>query len=122
MAILDIVKLDVASDEFIVQKFMSENQWELRFGTQLIVNEGQEAMFLKGGVALDVFTAGTHTLVNRNGGLLNGIRFGLVCLYCSEERCFVGRIECVVTHKMPAIAVRSAGFFPTAPSDNEGRH
>ena len=70
MAILDIVKLDVASDDFIVQKFMSEHQWELRIGTQLIVNEGQEAMFLKGGVALDVFTAGTHTLVTGNIPLL----------------------------------------------------
>ncbi len=64
------MKLDVVSDDFIVQKFMSENQWELRLGTQLVVNEGQEAMFLKGGVALDVFTAGTHTLVTGNIPLL----------------------------------------------------
>ena len=70
MAILDLVKLDVASDDFIVQKFMSENQWELRLGAQLVVTEGQEAMFLKGGVALDVFTAGTHTLVSGNIPLL----------------------------------------------------
>jgi len=66
MAILDLVKLDVISDNFIVQKFCSEHEWELRLGSQLVVNEGQEAIFLKGGVALDVFTAGTHTLTSGN--------------------------------------------------------
>jgi len=95
-----------------------------KLGKESVVGPGNQLAVVRR-QSLDLHLAryaGTHTLVNRNGGLLNGIRFGLVCLYCSEERCFVGRIECVVTHKMPAIAVRSAGFFPTAPSDNEGRH
>ncbi|MBR2904793.1 MAG: SPFH domain-containing protein, partial [Lentisphaeria bacterium] len=59
MAILDIVKLDVQSDDYIVQKFYSEKQWELALGSRLVVNEGQEALFVKGGKALDLFTAGT---------------------------------------------------------------
>ena len=71
MAALEIVKLDVISDDFIVQKYASENQWELRLGSQLVVNEGQEAIFVKGGVALDIFTAGTHTLVSQNIPLLS---------------------------------------------------
>jgi membrane protease subunit (stomatin/prohibitin family) len=70
MAVLDLVKWDVPSDDFIVHKFMSENQYELRLGSQLVVNEGQEAIFVKGGVALDTFTAGTHTLVTGNLPLL----------------------------------------------------
>lgn len=73
MAILDIVKLDVASDDFIVQKFNSEKQWELSLGSQLVVNEGQEAIFVKGGVALDIFTPGTHTLVSANIPLISSI-------------------------------------------------
>lgn len=73
MAILDIVKLDVASDDFIVQKFNSEKQWELDLGSQLVVNEGQEAIFVKGGVALDIFTPGTHTLVSANIPLISSI-------------------------------------------------
>lgn len=73
MAILDVVKLDVASDDFIVQKFHSEKQWELSLGSQLVVNEGQEAIFVKGGIALDVFTPGTHTLVSANIPLISGI-------------------------------------------------
>lgn len=66
MAIVDLVKMDVASDDFVVQKFNSEQQWELRLGSQLVVNEGQEAILVKGGIALDVFTPGTHTLVTGN--------------------------------------------------------
>lgn len=73
MAILDVVKLDVASDDFIVQKFNSEKQWELALGSQLVVNEGQEAIFVKGGIALDLFTPGTHTLVSANIPLISGI-------------------------------------------------
>ena len=73
MAILDVVKLDVASDDFIVQKFHSDKQWELDLGSQLVVNEGQEAIFVKGGVALDVFTPGTHTLVSANIPLLSSV-------------------------------------------------
>ena len=67
---LDVVKLDMPSDDYIVQKFMSENKWELKLGSQLVVNESQEAIFVKGGIALDVFTAGTHTLVSQNLPLL----------------------------------------------------
>lgn len=70
MAVLDLVKWDVPSDDFIVHKFMSENQYELRLGSQLVVNEGQEAIFVKGGIALDTFTPGTHTLVTGNLPLL----------------------------------------------------
>lgn len=73
MAIIDIVKLDVSSDEFIVQKFLSGKQWELTLGSQLVVNEGQEAIFVKGGIALDTFTPGTHTLVSGNIPLLEKV-------------------------------------------------
>ena len=73
MAIIDIVKMDVASDDFIVQKFLSDKQWELTLGSQLVVNEGQEAIFVKGGIALDTFTPGTHTLVSGNIPLLDKI-------------------------------------------------
>ena len=73
MAIIDLVKLDVSSDNFVVQKFESEHQWELQAGTQLVVNEGQEVIFVKGGIALDVFMPGTHTLISGNIPLLRKI-------------------------------------------------
>ena len=48
MSVIDLVKMDVVSDNYIIQKFESEHQWELRAGSQLVVNEGQEAIFVKG--------------------------------------------------------------------------
>ena len=73
MSVIDLVKMDVVSDNYIIQKFESEHQWELRAGSQLVVNEGQEAIFVKGGIALDVFTPGTHTLISGNIPLLRKI-------------------------------------------------
>jgi membrane protease subunit (stomatin/prohibitin family) len=87
MAIIDVVKLDVPSDDYIVQKYDSGKQWELALGSQLVVNEGQEAIFVKGGVALDTFAPGTHTLVSANVPLLNSIvklPFGGVTPFTTE--------------------------------------
>lgn len=70
MAIIDVVKYNPNDDDTFVWKFPSE---DLRLGSQVVVNEGQEAILFKGGVALDVFTAGTHTLTTGNIPLLNKI-------------------------------------------------
>jgi len=67
MAIIDRVKYDPSSDEWFVWKFPSE---DLRLGSQLIVNQSQEALFVKGGQALDLFGPGTHTLTTGNLPLL----------------------------------------------------
>jgi membrane protease subunit (stomatin/prohibitin family) len=72
MAIIDRIKYDAKSKDELVGKFSSE---ELRLGSQLIVNQSQEAIFVKGGKALDVFLPGTHTLSTKNipilGKLIN---------------------------------------------------
>ncbi|HCA30825.1 MAG TPA: antifreeze protein type I [Ruminococcaceae bacterium] len=69
MAIVEIVKYNGTPDVF-AWKFPSE---ELGTWTQLIVNESQEAIPYKGGQALDLFTAGRHTLQTANIPLLNKI-------------------------------------------------
>lgn len=65
MAIIDRVKYDGNPDGFqwLIYKYPSE---EFVLGTQLIVNQGQEALFFKGGEALDLFGAGTYTLSTGN--------------------------------------------------------
>lgn len=68
MAIIDRIKYDAPSDDAIVWKFPSES---IRLGAQLIVNESQDAVFFKGGKALDTFGAGTHTLSSDNIPLLS---------------------------------------------------
>ena len=67
MALIDRIKYDSPSDDAVVWKFPSE---DIRLGAQLIVNESQEAVFFKGGKALDVFGPGTHTLSSDNIPLL----------------------------------------------------
>ena len=63
---IDRIKYNSEEDE-LVWKFPHDN---LSVGTQLIVNQSQEAVFVKGGMARDLFTAGTHTLSANNIPLL----------------------------------------------------
>ena len=69
MALIDVVKWEGSLDQF-VWKFPSEN---LRLGTQLVVKPGQWAIFVKGGVLLDVFNEGTVTLTTDNLPLLTRV-------------------------------------------------
>ena len=69
MAIIDVLKYDGPND-VLVWKWRSESsssrEEELRMGSQLIVNQSQEACFFKGGELLDIFGPGTHTLSTKN--------------------------------------------------------
>ena len=66
MAIIDVVKYEGGPNE-LVWKFPTD---QIVSGSQLIVNESQEAVFFKGGKALDVFGPGTYTLKTGNIPLL----------------------------------------------------
>ena len=68
MALIDVIKYSASSDHEFAWKFPRE---DLKLGTQLIVNEGQQAIFVKGGQALDVFMPGTYTLSTGNIPLIN---------------------------------------------------
>jgi membrane protease subunit (stomatin/prohibitin family) len=68
MAITDLVKYDQPQDAEFVWKFPSE---DLKLGAQVVVNQSQEAVFVKGGEVLDILTAGTHTLSTGNLPFLN---------------------------------------------------
>lgn len=69
MAIIDVVRFDgLRSRDWLIYKYPSE---ELVFGTQLIVQEGQAAIFARGGQIADVFYSGTHTLTTENLPILN---------------------------------------------------
>ena len=70
MAILDRIKYDGPQNgsQWLIHKCPSE---EFVLGSQLIVNQGQEALFFRGGEALDLFGPGTHTLSTGNLPILN---------------------------------------------------
>ncbi|MBU9723201.1 MULTISPECIES: SPFH domain-containing protein [Bacillaceae] len=67
MAVVEVIKYD-GRDDVYAWKYPSS---ELGNWTQLIVNESQEAILFRGGQALDLFTAGRHTLSTENIPLLN---------------------------------------------------
>lgn len=70
VSILEQVKFDQPFKNNLVFKYPSEN---LKLGSQLIVGQGQEAIFVKGGEICDVFLPGTHTIKSANLPLLNRI-------------------------------------------------
>lgn len=64
MAIIDVVRFDgLKSRDWLVYKYPSE---ELVCGTQLIVQEGQVAMFVKDGQFADIFFPGAYKLETDN--------------------------------------------------------
>jgi membrane protease subunit (stomatin/prohibitin family) len=68
MAIVDVIKYNAPNDTVFAWKFPNE---DLKLGSQLIVGEGQSAVFVKGGQALDVFDPGTYTLNTGNVPFIN---------------------------------------------------
>lgn len=73
MVLFDRIKFDgLRSRDWIIYKYPTE---DIRLGSTLIVNEGQVALFVKGGAVCDIFTAGTYVLSTNNlpilGKLLN---------------------------------------------------
>ena len=82
MAIIDVLKYDGPNNVLVWKWRSNSNQSreaELRYGTQVVVNQSQEACFIKGGQLLDVLGPGTHTLSTKNIPLLSsiiGLAFG----------------------------------------------
>lgn len=70
MSIIDRIKYDATNNSEIVWKYPSE---KIKLGSQLIVNQSQEAVFILHGKAYDLFGPGTHALTTANIPLLNNI-------------------------------------------------
>lgn len=64
MAIIDRIKFDgLRSRDWLIYKYPGE---QFVIGSQLVVNEGQAAIFVKGGQVCDIFPSGTYTLTTDN--------------------------------------------------------
>ena len=71
MAIIDVVRFDgLRTRDWLIYKYPSES---LVLGTQLIVQEGQIALFVKHGRLADLFYPGTYTLTTENLPILKGL-------------------------------------------------
>lgn len=71
MALFGVIRFDgLKSKDWLIYKYPQE---DIVIGSQLIVQEGQSAIFVKGGIIADVFYPGTYSLNTDNLPLLNKI-------------------------------------------------
>jgi membrane protease subunit (stomatin/prohibitin family) len=97
VAIIDVIQHpDQRSDE-IVARVPEQGAGEFAFGSQLIVREGQAAVFFRDGKALDVFGPGRHTLNTQNLPLLAG----LMKLPFGGRSPFTAEVYFVATREFP---------------------
>lgn len=71
MVLFDRIKFDgLRSRDWLIFKYPKE---DIRLGSTLVVNEGQVAVFVKGGEIFDSFSAGTYVLSTENLPLLGKV-------------------------------------------------
>jgi len=68
--IFDVVEYASEMQDELVHRFPEKGIADLRIGSQVIVRESQKAVFFRDGKALDVFSAGRHTIATANIPLL----------------------------------------------------
>ncbi len=96
--IFDRVALDSWLKDEIVQKFPRGGLGDIKLGSQLIVNPGETAVFVRGGEPMGTFTSGRHTLTTENIPMLtNLIERGLF----GGENVFTADVYFLKTTDMP---------------------
>lgn len=70
--VADKIELTMETRDRIVQRIPENGQGDFRMGSQLIVSQGQSAVFYRDGKSLDVFGPGRHTLTTANVPVLTG--------------------------------------------------
>jgi membrane protease subunit (stomatin/prohibitin family) len=76
---MDVIQYQDPTGNTMVARWPREGTSAIRFGSQLIVEESQQAVFFRDGKALDTFGPGRHTLETQNVPILAslfGIPFG----------------------------------------------
>ena len=71
--IFDVIEYPSEMPDEIVHHFPETGVADIRWGSQLIVRESQNALFMRDGKALDVFGPGRHTLSTANLPLLTNL-------------------------------------------------
>jgi len=68
--VFDVIEYPNEMKEELVHRFPEQGAGDFRIGSQVIVRESQSAVFFRDGQALDVFSAGRHTIATANIPLL----------------------------------------------------
>src|SRR3954462_15290712 len=70
---MDVIQYQDPTGQTMVSRWPANGTAAIRFGSQLIVRESQQAVFYRDGKALDTFGPGRHTLETKNIPLLGGL-------------------------------------------------
>jgi excisionase family DNA binding protein len=70
MALSEVIELTREMKDRIVQRWPEHGDGRIKMGAQLIVHQGQAAVFFRDGKSLDTFEPGRHTLTTANVPLL----------------------------------------------------
>ena len=73
---MDVIQYQDPTGQTMVSRWPANGTAAIRFGSQLIVEESQQAVFFRDGKALDTFGPGRHTLATQNVPLIAGL-FGI---------------------------------------------
>ncbi|HET9227009.1 MAG TPA: SPFH domain-containing protein, partial [Thermoanaerobaculia bacterium] len=73
---MDVIQHQDRSGQTMVARWPANGTADIRLGSQLIVEESQQAVFFRDGKALDTFGPGRHTLATQNIPILASI-FGI---------------------------------------------
>ncbi len=71
--IFDVIENTNEMRDTLVQRFPESGSGDFRIGSQVIVREGQAAVFMRDGKSLDTFGPGRHTITTANVPLLTGL-------------------------------------------------
>jgi membrane protease subunit (stomatin/prohibitin family) len=73
---MEVIQYQDPTGQTMVARWPSNGTAAIRLGSQLIVEESQQAVFFRDGKALDTFGPGRHTLATQNVPILAGL-FGI---------------------------------------------
>ncbi len=71
--IFDVIEYTNPMRNEMVHRFPERGSGDFRIGSQVIVREGQAAVFIRDGQALDTFSAGRHTITTANIPMLTDL-------------------------------------------------
>lgn len=108
MALIDVVRWEEAEAGLLARRFPPSGEPALRCGSQLLVHQGQAAVFLRDGRAVETFGAGRHTLVSANVPLLQEALHTLT----GGADLFRAEVVFVTLRPLPGFGVASPCPFP----------
>ncbi len=110
MAVADKIELTREMRDRIVQRMPENGEGHFKMGSQLIVHQGQAAVFYRDGKSLDTFGPGRHTLTTANVPMLTER---------ISNALFGGNIFSAVVYYVAVREFPQVGWGPRQPTDKQ---